>query len=63
MSEVLRIVQKFTAGERLILAKLLLDSLVFDEVEHSMDWQRMALASFEKDWDNPDDAVYDHLWQ
>ncbi|MCW5853146.1 MAG: hypothetical protein KIT87_23970 [Anaerolineae bacterium] len=59
----LRIVQKFTAGERLILAKLLLDSLVSDEVEDSSDWQRIGLASFEKDWDNLDDAVYDHLWQ
>lgn len=60
VSEVLRIAQKFTAGERLILAKLLLDSLMSDEVEDRMDWQGMGLASFEKDWDNPDDAVYDN---
>ena len=60
VSEVLSIVQKFTAGERLILAKLLLDSLISDDVEDSIDWQRMGLVSFEKDWDNPDDAIYDN---
>lgn len=60
VSEVLSIIQEFTAGERLILAKLLLDSLISDEAEDDADWQAMSLAAFEKDWDNPDDAIYDN---
>ena len=24
------------------------------------DWQSMSLASFAKDWDNPEDAIYDN---
>ncbi len=24
------------------------------------DWQSMSLASFTKDWDNPEDAIYDN---
>ncbi len=50
----------FTPKERLILAKLLLDSLVVNELEDEADWQKMSLTAFEKDWDNPEDAIYDN---
>ena len=50
----------FPARERLILAKLLLDSVVSDEANDDLDWQDMSLSAFEKDWDNSEDAIYDN---
>ena len=49
----------FSAQERLVLAKLLLDSLLHDEAQSDLDWMALGLASFEEDWDNPEDAIYD----
>lgn len=60
VTKVLNTVQQFSATERLVLAKLLLDSLVINETEDNVDWQAMSLASFEKEWDNLDDAIYDN---
>ncbi len=63
--EVLSQVKRFTPNERLILAKLLLDSVLVNETEDSADWLSLSLSTFEKDWDNPEDAVYDNwslLW-
>jgi hypothetical protein len=60
ITEMLGIARNFSARERLILAKLLLDSIVSDEVEDDLDWQDLSLSAFERDWDNPEDAVYDH---
>ena len=57
--KVLRTAKSFSTTERLVLAKLLLDSLVIDEAEDTTDWLALGLAAFEKDWDNPDDAIYD----
>lgn len=51
-------IQLLPSKERLLLAHLLLDSLL--EGEDEADWQSMSLASFAKDWDNPEDAVYDN---
>lgn len=51
-------IQKLPSKERLLLAHLLLDSLI--ESEDESDWQAMSLASFIKDWDNPEDAIYDN---
>jgi len=59
VSDVLSKVRSFSTNERLILAKLILDSLV-DPSEEETDWLKMSLSSFEKDWDNPDDAIYDN---
>ena len=62
VSEALGIAKRFSEGERLVLAKLLLDSVVVresDEPDEGLEWQRLGLAAFEKGWDNPDDAVYD----
>lgn len=60
ISQVFDIAKSFTTTERLILAKLLLDSLVEDETEEDAEWGNMSLAAFEKDWDNPEDAIYDN---
>lgn len=60
VSEVLDTARSWPPQERLLLAKLLLDSLVLDESEDDADWQGLALAPFERDWDNPDDAIYDN---
>jgi len=60
VTEVLNIASRFSANERLILARLLLDSILTDESHDEVDWQHMSLASFQKDWDNTDDAVYDN---
>jgi hypothetical protein len=60
VTEALGAVQRFTALERLALAKLLLDSLLMDEATDETDWQKLSLAAFEQEWDNPDDAIYDN---
>ena len=60
VTKVLDTVKLFTAAERLLLAKLLLDSLVVDETEDEADWFKISLSTFEQDWDNPDDAIYDN---
>ena len=65
ISKVLHDAQQFSSTERLLLAKLLLDSVVDDsvaayEVETEVDWQKLGLAAFEKEWDNPEDAIYDN---
>lgn len=60
VTEVLSVVQNFTSTERLILARLLLDSILNIETEDDTDWMNLSLASFQKDWDNPEDAIYDN---
>ncbi|MBI3959176.1 MAG: hypothetical protein HY328_10225 [Chloroflexi bacterium] len=60
LNEVLRIAQVFSTSERVLLAKLLLDSVIHEQEQDEADWQQMGLAFFEKDWDNPDDAIYDN---
>ena len=60
ITEMLGMARHFSAKERLVLAKLLLDSVVSDEVDDELDWQDMSLSAFTKDWDNPEDAVYDN---
>jgi len=60
VTKLLDTAKNFSTTERLILAKLLLDSLLIDETEDMADWYNMGLAAFEKDWDNPDDAIYDN---
>jgi hypothetical protein len=60
MTEVLNVVQNFTSTERLILARLLLDSILNSEPEDDADWMNLSLASFQKDWDNSEDSIYDN---
>jgi hypothetical protein len=60
VNEVLQIATRLSASERLLLAKLLLDSLISNEAQDDDDWQNLGLAAFEQEWDNADDAVYDN---
>lgn len=60
VNEAFRAAGKLSVSERLVLAKLLLDSLVEDEMMDQMDWVQMGLSTFEQDWDNADDAIYDN---
>ena len=53
-------VRRLTSQERLMLARLLLDSVLSEEVDDHADWTALSLRSFEQDWDNPADAIYDH---
>lgn len=59
---ILNTVKEFSATEKLVLAKLLLDSLVDGTAEEKVDWQNLGLAAFQQEWDNSEDAIYDH-WQ
>ncbi len=52
--------KRLTKTERLMLARLLLDSVLVDESDEEANWSAMALEAFQKDWDNPEDAVYDN---
>jgi len=58
--EVLSIATQFSASERLLLAKLLLDSLISDKAQDEADWQNLGLTAFQQEWNNPDDAIYDN---
>ncbi|HEV8716308.1 MAG TPA: hypothetical protein VGX03_26215 [Candidatus Binatia bacterium] len=60
VTEVFSAAKHLTAEERLVLAKLLLDSVLANEALDETDWRNLGLASFEHDWDNPDDAIYDN---
>jgi hypothetical protein len=60
VAEVLTIATQFSVSERLLLAKLLLDSLMSDEAQDEADWQNLGLTAFQQEWDNPDDAIYDN---
>lgn len=60
MAGIYESVRRLTAQERLLLARLLLDSVLSEDVDDHADWTALSLGSFEKDWDNPEDAVYDH---
>ncbi len=53
------IAERFSANERLFLAKLLLESVVSSDDGDTADWRALSLVSFERDWDNPEDAIYD----
>ncbi len=52
--------KRLTQTERLVLARTLLDSILSDEAMEEIDWNELGLASFQRDWDNDDDAIYDH---
>jgi len=52
--------RRLTVVERLALAKLLLESVLTGEPDEETDWSAMSLDSFQRDWDNADDAIYDN---
>lgn len=55
-----KMIRQLNNQERLLLAKMLLDSIVATEVDEETDWQHLSLTSFATDWDNPEDAIYDN---
>lgn len=60
INQVWQIINRLNAQEKLVLAKLLLDSIVAAEAGDEADWQNLSLAAFEADWNNPEDAIYDN---
>jgi hypothetical protein len=52
--------RRLTAVERLTLAKLLLESVLAGEPGDEANWSAMSLNSFQRDWDNAEDAIYDN---
>jgi hypothetical protein len=33
-----------------------------DEFDENEDWRQLGMSRLEQEWDNPDDAIYDH-WE
>ncbi len=60
IAEVLTVADRLTLAERLFVARWLLDSVLTKEVADEEDWQQLALSTFEKEWDNEEDAIYDN---
>lgn len=60
IAEVLAIAARLTVTERLLVARLLLDSVLTKEIDEEDDWQSLSLSAFEKEWDNDEDAIYDN---
>lgn len=54
------LIRQLNNQERLLLAKLLLDSVVMPEIDEESDWHALSLTAFDADWDNPEDAIYDN---
>ncbi len=50
--------QRWATIERLTLARLLLESVLTDELD--ADWSALGLEAFQRDWDNDEDAIYDN---
>ena len=60
MAEVLTVAGQLTVTERLLVARVLLDSVLRQEIDEETDWQQVGLSSFETEWDNEEDAIYDN---
>jgi hypothetical protein len=60
MNQAWQIVNRLNVQEKIVLAKLLLDSVVAAEAGDDADWQHLSLSAFEADWENPEDAIYDN---
>ena len=58
--EIYKKVEQLTNTERLTLAKLLLESVLPGEPEDEAEWVAMSPSSFQRDWDNAEDAIYDN---
>ncbi|MEZ4662796.1 MAG: hypothetical protein R2911_35045 [Caldilineaceae bacterium] len=59
IAEVLTVADRLTLAERIFVARWLLDSVLAQETDDEEDWQTLSLATYEKDWDNEEDAIYD----
>jgi len=51
---------QLTPVERLALANLLLESVLAGEASDEANWSAMSLDTFQGDWDNAEDAIYDN---
>lgn len=60
VAEIFNKVERLTSTERLTLAKLLLESVLTGEPGEEADWAAMSLSTFQRDWDNAEDAIYDN---
>lgn len=60
VAEIFSGVERLTTAERLVLAKLLLESVLTGEPSDEANWSAMRLDSFQRDWDNAEDAIYDN---
>ncbi len=60
VAEIFNKVERLTSTERLTLANLLLESVLTGESEEKADWATMSLSTFQRDWDNAEDAIYDN---
>jgi len=60
VAEVFDGARRLTTVERLALAKLLLESILASEPDDETNWSAMSLDTFQKDWDNAEDAIYDN---
>jgi predicted RNase H-like HicB family nuclease len=60
ITKILGVARHLTVDERIVLARLLLDTVIAGEVDDAEDWQAMGLNAFAGEWDNPDDMIYDN---
>jgi len=60
MAEIFDGAKRLTILERLTLAKLLLESILAGEPDDEANWSAMSLDTFQRDWDNAEDAIYDN---
>ena len=60
VAEIFSGAKRLTTVERLALAKLLLESILAGESADEADWSTMSLDTFQRDWDNAEDAIYDN---
>ena len=60
IAEVLMVAGRLTLTERLLVARLLLDSVLSKEIDEEVDWQNLSLSAFATEWDNEEDAIYDN---
>ena len=59
ITELLPKMMGLTSQERLLLARLLLDSVLTKEIDEESDWQNLSQSTFESTWDNDENAIYD----
>ncbi len=60
VAEVLVVAGRLTLTERLLVARVLLDSVLRQDMDEEADWQHLGLSSFESEWGNEEDAIYDN---
>ena len=59
LAKVLEESERLTESERLLLARSILESLLSDDALEGIEWRHLGLRSFQQDWDNEEDAIYD----